>query len=64
MLKSFGLIINLLLIAAICLRIPRDVVGLASFQTTLGSSQKTLNIIIGIAIFLSFAIAIYLNFFL
>lgn len=62
MLKVFGLISNFLLIGFICLRIPRDVVGLASFETTLGSSQRTLNILIGIGIFIYFTVAISLNF--
>ena len=67
MLKFFGFGINLLLIVAIFLRIPKDNVGLASFTTknqmldSITSMQRSLNIAIAIGIGFYIFIAIQLN---
>lgn len=68
MIKLLGLILSIFLIIIIFLRIPQENVGLASFATKtdlLGSpssAQRSLNILIGIGIFLYFAFVVYLNF--
>ncbi len=67
MLKIFGFIISLFLIAIIFLRIPQESVGLSSFATKsdlLGSpssAQKSLNILTAIGILIYLGIAIVLN---
>lgn len=68
MLKTIGLLISLSLIVIISLTIPQESLGLASFankSNVLGSpssAQRSLNILIGLGIFLYFAIAVSLNF--
>jgi len=67
MLKIFGFIISIILIGLIFLRVPRENVGLASFATktdllgSFSSAQRSVNILIGIGIFLYFTIAVLLN---
>ena len=67
MLKIFGFIINIFLIAIIFLRIPQENVGLSSFANKsdiLGSpssAQRSLNILTALAILVYFAIAIKQN---
>ena len=67
MLKIFGFIINIFLIAIIFLRIPQENVGLSSFANKsdiLGSpssAQRSLNILTALAILVYFAIAVEQN---
>jgi preprotein translocase subunit SecG len=67
MLKPFGFIVSIFLIAIIFLRIPQENVGLASFATKtdlLGSpssAQRSLNILTAFGILIYFAIAMQLN---
>ena len=67
MLKLIGALISVFLIVIILLRVPQEVMGLASFTTNsnlLGSpssAQRFLNILTGIGIFIYFGIAIQLN---
>ena len=67
MLKIFGVIVSVFLIAIIFLRIPQENVGLASFATKtdlLGSpssAQRSLNIFTACGIFIYFGIAIQMN---
>jgi preprotein translocase subunit SecG len=67
MLKLIGALISFFLIVIILLRVPQEVMGLASFTTNsnlLGSpssAQRFLNILTGIGIFIYFGIAIQLN---
>lgn len=67
MLKLFGFIISVFLIAIIFLRIPQENVGLASFATKtdiLGSpssAQRSLNILTAFGILIYFGIAMQLN---
>ena len=67
MLKIFGFIVSIFLIAIIFLRIPQENIGLASFATKtdlLGSpssAQRSLNILTAFGILIYFSIAIQLN---
>ena len=67
MLKIFGVIVSVFLIAIIFLRIPQENVGLASFATKtdlLGSpssAQRSLNIFTAFGILIYFGIAIQMN---
>jgi magnesium chelatase subunit I len=67
MLKSFGFIVSIFLIAIIFLRIPKENVGLASFATKsdlLGSpssAERSLNIFTGFGILIYLGIAVGLN---
>ena len=67
MLKIFGFIINIFLIAIIFLRIPQENVGLSSFANKsdiLGSpssAQRSLNILTALGILIYFGIAIEQN---
>ena len=68
MTKIIAVVISLFLIGIIFLRLPQDNVGLASFgakTNLLGSPKSTerlLNIITGVGIFLYFVTALQLNF--
>ncbi len=67
MLKSFGICINLFLIAIIFLRIPQENLGLSSFTTKsnlLGSpssTQRFLNILTGVGIVIYLGLAFNIN---
>ena len=67
MLKLFGLIVSIAIIGLIFLRIPRENVGLASFMNdnsflgSFSSSQRTLNLLIGILLIIYLLIAFQLN---
>lgn len=67
MLKLIGAIVSFFLIFIICLRVPQENVGLASFTTKsnlLGSpnsAKRFLNVLTGIGILGYFFIAIQLN---
>jgi len=67
MLKIIWLTISLFLILIIFLRMPQENIGLSSFATksdifgSPSSTQRTLNLITGISVFVYFVIAFYLN---
>lgn len=67
MLKIVWLTISLFLILIIFLRMPQENIGLSSFATksnifgSPSSTQRTLNLITGISVFVYFVIAFYLN---
>lgn len=57
MLKTFGLIINILIIIIIVLRIPKENIGLVNFAT----KSDVLNVLTIFLIIISFGIAVQLN---
>lgn len=68
MLKLLALIVSIILIILIFLRIPRENVGLTVFTNDnnflgyFSSSQRVLNLVIGVGVLVYFTIAFQLNF--
>ena len=67
MLESIGFLVSILLIIVICLRVPKENVGLSGFATKsdlLGSpssAERSLNILTGLGILIYLSIAVQLN---